>query len=162
VPIPHISPQESPGEERPAVARYRPRVLVVDDEAVIADTIAKILSLRGYAATAAYDGDGALESALLAPPNLLLSDVILPGISGIELAQTITRVYPDCKILLFSGQASTVDLMASAERAGHRFTLLSKPLPPEELLNHVARQLNPSHEQLAASGRALHGSPAIE
>jgi CheY-like chemotaxis protein len=118
------------------------RILVVDDEEVIADTITKILSLRGYAATAAYDGDSALEAAMLMPPHLLLTDVLLPGMNGIELAQTVRRIFPDCKILLFSGQASTVDLMASADRSGHRFTLLNKPVPPAQLLALVAEQLN--------------------
>jgi CheY-like chemotaxis protein len=127
--------------------RHQPTVLVVDDEAVIADTITKILSLRGYAATAAYDGDSALQTAMLIPPQLLLADVVLPGMNGIELAQIVKRIYPDCKILLFSGQASTVDLMASAHRAGHQFTLLNKPVPPEQLLALVAEHLNPSAVQ---------------
>jgi len=119
---------------------YRPQVLVVDDEAIIADTITKILSLSGYDARAAYDGDSALESALLAPPELLLTDVILPGINGIELSQIVQRVYPDCKILLFSGQASTLELLVSARNQGHRFTLLDKPVPPERLLEMIALQ----------------------
>ena len=121
---------------------YRRRILVVDDESAIADTIAKILTLSGYAAVAAYDGDSALETALLTPPELLLTDVVLPGMNGVELALTIKRVYPDCKILLFSGQASTADLLANAHHAGHRFTLLSKPVPPQDLLALVAQQLS--------------------
>jgi CheY-like chemotaxis protein len=120
---------------------FHPSVLVVDDETVIADTITKILSLSGYNATAAYDGDSALESALLKPPQLLLTDVVLPGMNGIELAQTIKRVYPDCKILLFSGQASTTDLLASSHDDVRRFTLLSKPIPPDRLLAMVAEHL---------------------
>lgn len=86
----------------------RPRVLVVDDEAVIADTLAEILSLSGFPAVAAYDGNGALGAALLQPPEMLITDVALPGMNGIELAVTIKRVYPDCKILLFSGQANKI------------------------------------------------------
>jgi CheY-like chemotaxis protein len=144
-------------KQYPRVER-RQRVLVVDDESIIADTITKILSLSGYAATAAYDGNEALESALLAPPHLLLTDVVLPGMNGIELAQTVRRVYPDCKILLFSGQASTIDLLTSAHRAGHRFTLLSKPIPPEELLAQVARHLNPSSEEAPVSTEPSHNS----
>jgi DNA-binding response OmpR family regulator len=123
---------------------YRPTVLVVDDEVLIADTIAKILSLRGYAATAAYDGDSALESAMLVPPQLLLTDVVLPGMNGIELAQTVKRIYPECGVLLLSGQASTVDLMATVRRAGHEFMLLNKPVPPDQLLALVAQHLNQS------------------
>jgi DNA-binding NtrC family response regulator len=135
----------SPGaKQSQRTVQFHPSVLVVDDEMVIADTITKILSLNGYNATAAYDGDSALESALLKPPHLLLTDVILPGINGIELAQTVKRVYPDCKILLFSGQASTIDLLASASHDVRRFTLLSKPVAPDRLLAMVAEQLNPN------------------
>jgi DNA-binding response OmpR family regulator len=122
-------------------SEYRPRVLVVDDESMIADTVTKILSLSGYAATAAYDGEDALESALLVPPQLMITDVMLPGMNGIELAITMRRIYPECKILLFSGQASTADLMISAKHAGHHFTLLSKPMPPQDLLAEVAKHL---------------------
>jgi CheY-like chemotaxis protein len=129
------------------VCGYRPRVLVVDDESMIADTITKILSLSGYAATATYDGDDALETALISPPDLLITDVMLPGMNGIDLAITIKRVYPDCKILLFSGQAATADLMSSAKRAGHEFTLLSKPMPPMDLLKTIAMHLNSDANQ---------------
>lgn len=119
----------------------RQRVLVVDDESSIADTITTILTMNGYAAMAAYDGDDALETALVAPPHLLITDVVLPRMNGIELAITIQRVFPDCQILLFSGQASTVDLLAAAGIAGHQFTLLSKPVPPERLLAMVKEKL---------------------
>ena len=137
------SPIAAPGEKLSTRAgEFQPRVLVVDDEAVIADTVTTILRLNGYAASAAYDGDTALESALLKPPQLLLTDVILPGMNGIELAQTVKRVFPDCKILLFSGQASTVDLLSSAQCDGDRFTLLSKPMAPERLLAAIAEHLH--------------------
>src|SRR5580658_11319941 len=100
---------------------YRPTVLVVDDESVIAETVAAILSRSGYAATTAFDAPEALEIALLSPPELLITDVSLPGMSGIELAITIRRIFPDCKVLLFSGQAATSDLLTSARTAGHHF-----------------------------------------
>ncbi|MGA3332734.1 MAG: response regulator [Terracidiphilus sp.] len=122
----------------------RPMVLVVDDESAIADTVVKILNLSGYAAVAAYDADEALETALISPPSLLITDVILPGKNGIELAITIKRIYPECKTLLFSGQASTADVMASANRAGYRFTLLNKPVPPQKLLQMVEENLGNS------------------
>ncbi|HVN93709.1 MAG TPA: response regulator [Terracidiphilus sp.] len=120
---------------------FRPRVLVVDDETSIADTTATILSMSGYDAKAAYDGNEALESALLLPPHLVITDVVLPGMNGIELAITLQRVFPDCQIVLFSGQASTVDLLAAAGSAARRFTLLSKPVPPEQLLATVKEKL---------------------
>jgi CheY-like chemotaxis protein len=123
---------------------YRPVVLVVDDESVIADTLAEILSRSGYAAMAAYDGEDALETALLTPPEMLITDVILPGINGIELAMRVRRIFPDCKVLLFSGQAHSTDLLAHAISAGHRFNLLRKPIHPRDLLAEVAEYLKPA------------------
>jgi len=117
-------------------------VLVVDDESAIADTLSEILKLSGYAATPAYDGEEALETALLVPPELLITDVMLPGMSGIELAIQMRRIFPDCRVLLFSGQAATSDLLTSAARAGHQFTLLAKPVHPTDLLRRVSESLN--------------------
>lgn len=91
----------------------------------------------------AYDGQEAMEIALLTPPELLITDVSMPGMSGIELAITLRRVFPDCKILLFSGDVATAGLLAVAQRAGHTFTLLSKPVHPEELLARVSESLKP-------------------
>jgi CheY-like chemotaxis protein len=122
---------------------YRPVVMVVDDESVIADTLAEILSRSGYKGVAAYDGDSALETALLTPPEMLITDVVLPGITGIELAIKMRRIFPDCKIILFSGQASTSDLLANARAEGHHFTLLNKPLHPHDLLRQVAEGIKP-------------------
>lgn len=128
-------------------SEYRPVVLVVDDESVVADTLVEILNRNGYAALAAYDGDGAMEAALLTPPELLITDVVLPEMNGIELAITLRHIFPDCGIILFSGQASTSNLLASSNSAGHHFCLINKPVHPRELLARVAEILKPRREQ---------------
>jgi len=92
-----------------------------------------------------------MESALLAPPHLLLTNVILPGMNGIELAATIRRVYPDCKVLFFTGRASSYALAAPAAHAGGRFAVLNKHLPPQALLDLVARHLDPASEMPAVA-----------
>lgn len=117
---------------------YRPAVMVVDDESSIADTLAEILSRHGYECVAAYDADSALETALLRPPEMLITDVVLPGMNGIDLAIHIRRIFPECKIILFSGQASTADLLAAASREGHKFVLVSKPVHPTDLLARIS------------------------
>jgi DNA-binding NtrC family response regulator len=114
--------------------KNRPVVLIVDDERVIADTLAVILSKNGFAAMTAYDGKSALEIAGVIPPELLLSDVVMPEMTGIELAIAVVQNVPDCKVLLFSGQAATVDLLAQAHAAGRDFTTLKKPVHPTDLL----------------------------
>jgi DNA-binding response OmpR family regulator len=124
---------------------HRPSILVVDDESSIADTLAEILVRSGYAARAVYDADSALEASLLNPPEMLISDVVLPGMSGIDLAITMRRIFPDCKIILFSGQASTADLLAAANREGHQFVLLNKPVHPTDLLARISAGFKSQH-----------------
>jgi CheY-like chemotaxis protein len=118
--------------------RFRPLILVVDDESVIADTLSMILSQSGYACIAAYDAESALEVVRVTPPQLLISDVVMPGLNGIDLGVAIKTMVPDCKVLLFSGQAGTVDLLGDPRYAGHNFVLLNKPVHPRELLSHIS------------------------
>lgn len=136
-----------------SASENRPRVLVVDDEQAIADMLVRILNHNGYSAIAAYHADVALESALVTPPDVLITDVYLPGMNGIELALTIKRVFPDCGVILFTCQVSAKDLLANARRAGSHFTLLTKPVPPIDLLEVVAAHLNagPSMQYAAVS-----------
>lgn len=137
--FPNIPVQEVPDSHgHNSRVSNRPSILVVDDESSIADTLAEILIRSGYAARAAYDADSALEASLLNPPEMLISDVVLPGMSGIDLAITMRRIFPDCKIILFSGQASTADLLAAANREGHQFVLLNKPVHPTDLLARIS------------------------
>ena len=112
----------------------KPRVLVVDDEQVIADTLAKILDLNGYDASAVYSGTAAVESARSIQPDLVISDVIMQDMNGIEAAIHIRGFLPGCKILLFSGQAATADLLEDARAQGHEFEILAKPVHPADLL----------------------------
>lgn len=128
---------------------HRPLVLVVDDESVIADSLADILKRSGYAAIATYDGEAALETALLTPPELLISDVILPGMNGIELAVTMRRIFPDCKVILSSGQTASTRLLAAADAAGNSFIFLNKPVHPRDLLARVSETLNQNRAALA-------------
>ncbi len=115
-------------------AGRKPRVLVVDDEQVIADTLAKILDLNGYDASAVYSGTAAVESARALQPDLVISDVIMQDMNGIEAAIHIRGFLPSCKILLFSGQAATADLLENARAQGHEFEILAKPVHPSDLL----------------------------
>jgi CheY-like chemotaxis protein len=119
-----------------------PRIFVVDDEPIIASTLAAILQMNGFSAKFFTSPKEALEAARLKAPDLVISDVAMPGISGIDLAIQMRAQYPTCKILLFSGQAATTDLLEDARAKGHDFDLLLKPVPPAELLFKVARMVN--------------------
>jgi DNA-binding NtrC family response regulator len=125
-----------------------PRVFIVDDEQVIASTLAAILRLHGYSATFFTSPHDALTAAGSKAPDLLISDVAMPGISGIELAIQMKAQYPACKVLLFSGQAATRDLLKDARRQGHDFLLIEKPIHPSAMLAKIGilvseRELDP-------------------
>lgn len=112
----------------------KPKVLVADDERVIADTLAIILNQSGFQATAVYSGEKAVEAAQSLQPDMLISDVIMNGLNGIDAAIKIRNILPSCKILLFSGQAATADLLDRARNQGHEFEILAKPVHPQDLL----------------------------
>jgi CheY-like chemotaxis protein len=113
---------------------YKPRVLVADDERVIADTLAMILNQSGFRARAAYSGEKAVELASEFEPEMLISDVIMAGLNGIDAAIRIRELLPSIKILLFSGQAATADLLEKARARGYEFEILAKPVHPQDLL----------------------------
>lgn len=117
--------------------RPAPRILVVDDEKLIADTIVQILNRNGFIAEAAYSGAEAIEKAERYCPELVLSDVLMPRIDGVEAAIAIRELCPDTRIVLFSGQAATVEILARARERGHTFELLPKPIHPTQLIKHL-------------------------
>jgi FixJ family two-component response regulator len=117
--------------------KTQPIVFVVDDEEVIAKTLALILSGSGFYTKSFTDPSIVLEEARKTEPNLLITDVSMPGMSGIDLAIEMKRAFPRCKTLLFSGQASTADLLEKARKDGHDFVLLQKPVHPADLLKEI-------------------------
>jgi CheY-like chemotaxis protein len=116
--------------------------LVVDDEPALADTLAAIFQLAGYTASAVYSGEEALAFIATRQPSLVVTDVVMPGLNGIALAKAIRTSYPNCRVLLFSGNADTQDLLEAAQREGHKFEVLAKPIPPPQMLAKVASLLD--------------------
>jgi CheY-like chemotaxis protein len=112
----------------------KPRILVVDDERRIADSLVIILNQNGFDASAVYTGTEAVKHARTTRPDLVISDVIMPDMNGIEAAIQIQQMHPRCKILLFSGQAATADLLERARAQGHSFEIVAKPVHPHDLL----------------------------
>lgn len=110
------------------------RVLVADDEKIIADTLKLILTGAGYDVAVAYDGITALEKAVEWPPDFFLSDVFMPRLTGIDAAIEVCKRLPECRVLLVSGQASLQELRREIQSKCHRFEVLSKPVHPTELL----------------------------
>jgi DNA-binding NtrC family response regulator len=113
------------------------KIVVVDDEPSITNTLCRILRSAGYSAFAAYEAEGAMMLCRHHSPAMLISDVNMPGISGIELAEQLSREMPACHIILFSGHIDTAPLLAAARQQGNHFECLAKPVHPEDLLERV-------------------------
>jgi DNA-binding NtrC family response regulator len=121
-------------------------VLVVDDEQIIANTLGIILSSNGYLTKVTYDGISALEIAREHHPRLVITDVVMPGITGVELALALETIAPETKILLFSGQAASLDLLAEARKKGRDFAILTKPVHPTDMIRRVSEYIVPESE----------------
>jgi CheY-like chemotaxis protein len=117
--------------------RSLPKILIVDDEKRIADTLSEILEMSGFHVATAYDGWGALEVAARFHPDYLLSDVLMPRMNGVDLAIAMRKMYPDARILLFSGQAGISEILLAGQRQGFEFELIAKPIHPLKLIEHL-------------------------
>jgi len=134
---PMLVPRED--QSRAAARRARPTALVVDDEHIIAETIAQILEMSGFDAIPLFSGESALEHVSLRCPDMVITDVIMPTLDGIETAKRLLKLCPTAKVLLLSGQAATAEMIAAAKAEGFHFELLAKPLHPDELLSALRR-----------------------
>ncbi len=113
------------------------RILVVDDEQLIADTLVRILNLSGFVAEAVYSGDAALAALSPFSPDIVLTDISMPGRNGIETGLLIREQCPQIRIVLFSGQAHIGDLVDRMRGEGHSFELWPKPIHPRELVRRL-------------------------
>jgi DNA-binding NtrC family response regulator len=108
--------------------------IVVDDEPMIADTLVDILNGEGYKAVAISSGRSAIKWARMIEPDVVISDVIMPEMNGIDTAKEILKTSPNCRIILFSGQSASLDLLDKARAEGFHFEILAKPVNPNRLL----------------------------
>jgi DNA-binding NtrC family response regulator len=112
-------------------------IYVVDDRAVIAESLVMVLMREGFRALAFDDPTMALSAAAIIHPDVLISDVFMPRMTGIELAIRVRKAHPECMVLLYSGQIHTAVLMEQAKKQGHEFEILAKPVQPEQILEKL-------------------------
>jgi CheY-like chemotaxis protein len=105
-------------------------IVVLDDEQTISFTLGAILSRAGYVAEWYLNPREALEAIRQQPPDLMLSDVAMPEMTGIELAIRLFEENIRTKVLLRSGNTATAEILQEAERAGYSFEVLAKPISP--------------------------------
>jgi DNA-binding NtrC family response regulator len=118
------------------------RILIVDDQVVIADSLAKIFSNNGYEAKSAYSVEAAIEAVAEWTPHLAIIDVRLRELNGFDFAIELQEMFPSCEVALFTGLTDLSDLVEKARNAGHTFEVISKPILPKDILDIVARMLS--------------------
>lgn len=118
----------------------KPRVLVIDDDPLVADTLAMVLKMSGYDAVVSYSGDHAIELARLSPFVAVVTDVMMEPMNGVQAAVAIRAICPECYVVLMSGNERTALLLASAARDGLHFEILAKPVHPTVILDALRTQ----------------------
>jgi CheY-like chemotaxis protein len=118
-------------------ANAKPKVLIADDERLIADTLAMILNQGGFEAQAVYSCVKALEMAPAFKPDLLISDVIMSELNGIEAAIRMKALLPDIRVFLLSGQTATAEMLEQENATDYGFEVLAKPLHPKDLIRKL-------------------------
>jgi len=118
------------------------RVLVVDDDHLVADTLTLVFRKSGFDAKTAYSADEALSCAREFSPNLLLCDVTMPGRDGLSLVKDVTRELPDCRIIVLTGFYSNLkSVREQASTLSQPVGILTKPCQPSDLLREAANML---------------------
>ena len=128
------------------------RILVIDDDHDVCDSIARLLERHGYDVQTAYDGTVGIELCRQQMPDVVLTDIIMPGQHGVDVIRVLRREFPSIGIIAISGGGNaaiagyqpgaikTAAYMAAAETAGADFCL-TKPFERDELLTSIGTLL---------------------
>jgi DNA-binding response OmpR family regulator len=106
---------------------------VVDDEMAIATTLAAVLRKSGFTCDSATSGVEAIRKAEDYPPDLIISDIVLPGMDGFSVTASIERQFPGCRVILMTGNP------ALAATAKVKYPPLLKPVNVVEVLRQIDR-----------------------
>lgn len=127
------------------------RILIVDDEKNIVSSLQEILNDEGYDIITAEDGLDALEKVQSEPPDLVLLDIWIPGMDGIEVLQAIKTYHPEIEVLVMSGHG-TIDTAVKATKLG-AYDFIEKPFSLDQLVLSVEKALKQRKGQMNGSGK---------
>jgi DNA-binding NtrC family response regulator len=125
------------------------RVLLVDDETEFVSALAERLSLRGYDAQVATSGEEALGKINSTPPDVVLLDMLMPGMSGLEVLKRIKRDHPQVRVILLTGRGSWDGIQGVREGA---YDCLMKPIQIEELMQIMASAMESDEKPQSGKG----------
>jgi two-component system, OmpR family, response regulator MprA len=120
-------------------------ILAVDDDPRITDLLRRILSYEGYSVALAASGNEALTRTLERPPDLIVLDIMLPGLDGLEVAQRLRAAGDNVPILILTARDAVPDRVKGLEMGADDY--LVKPFAPEELVARVKALLRRNQEE---------------
>jgi len=119
----------------------KPRLMILDDDNAVRHTWTIIFRQQGYDVVPVDRGEAAIEAAHDQAPDILLADIRLPDMSGIEAAQRVQQIAPACHVLLISGDGESSEALDAARAQGVTFEVLPKPISPPDLIKRIADRL---------------------
>jgi DNA-binding response OmpR family regulator len=114
-------------------------ILVVDDEPIERQSLTDILRLEGYHVAAVGNGEAAIDYVRTNPVDLILLDLRMPGMSGLEVIKVLTRISPDIEIILLTAHGSIESAIDALRHRVHDYLL--KPASPAQILESITRGL---------------------
>jgi two-component system OmpR family response regulator len=117
------------------MVKAKQRVFVVDDEEEIADVLSSVLREADFEVETFYGARPAMRRAHECPPDILVTDIVMPDMDGIMLAEAVLKQNPNCRVILMSGNPEWKSLGSFHDDIG--FALLKKPFPFSQLLQLV-------------------------
>ncbi|MBK9745144.1 MAG: response regulator [Chloroflexi bacterium] len=132
-----------------------PKLLVIEDESTVRETLVEILSLAGYETLAAANGEAGVELALAAPPDLIICDVAMPGLDGFGVLKRLQQVdkLADVPIIFLSGQADAKTIRLGMAQGADDF--LTKPFSVPELLRVIKVRLDKRARRQSLLNKAI-------
>lgn len=116
------------------------RILIVDDEDIVLKSCLRILQKLDYEVETAYSGQTALDQLEKKKYDIVVTDLMMPGMDGMQLLEEIKKHYPDVIVIIFTGFA-TVETARQALKAG-AFDYIPKPFTPDELRTVISNAVN--------------------
>jgi len=116
----------------------KPKILIVDDEPLILMSWENSLTSAGYDVKTAYNGKEAIKISEKEKPDIVITDLIMPEMNGIELCRRIKKISPETEVVLISGHPAEIfNYQKDFVNAGGRESLLQKPLSIDEMIDAV-------------------------
>ena len=140
-------------------ASYRGlRVVVVDDERALAELVGSYLSRDGFEVSMAHDGQEAIEQARQVDPDVMVLDLGLPLVDGVEVCRVV-RTFSDCYIVMLTARSEEIDKLIGLSVGADDY--LTKPFSPRELLARIQAMLRRPRASAASQQPSQEGPPRV-